>query len=108
MKRYILNIHSFVDLITNSSTEIFVEASQSTIKAVKDMVNALLRMADSTKTADDLFEFSLNEEEGYSDSGYKNVSLVVKAKEDSEDARIAAKVLSNLSGIFSIEGCYNG
>lgn len=106
--KHTLNIHSFVDLITNSSTEIYVAAGDNTIKTVKEMVNALLRMADSNKTADHLFEFSLNEEESYNDYGYKNVNLVVKAKEDSDDARLAAKVLSNLTGMFSIDGMYNG
>lgn len=54
-----IKIHSFIDVITNSSTEIYVQASESTIKSVKELVNGLLKMGGSTKTADDLFTFEL-------------------------------------------------
>jgi len=59
MKPIKIPIHSFVDLITNSSTEIFVQATDKTIKTAKDIVNDLLTFNGSTQTADELFTFSL-------------------------------------------------
>jgi hypothetical protein len=55
----VINIHSFVDLITNSSSEIYVYASDGTVKAVKDLINNLLKGVGSDKTADDLFTFDV-------------------------------------------------
>jgi len=55
----IIKIHSFIDVITNSSTEIYVRASQSSIDSVKKLVNSLLAFAGNKQTADDLFEFKL-------------------------------------------------
>jgi len=52
-------IHSFVDVITNSSTTIFVQVHDNTIQYAKDLINAFLEMAKSDKTADDLFEFKV-------------------------------------------------
>ena len=52
-------IHSFVDLITNSSSEIFVSADANTVKAVKKLIDNILKASGSDKTADDLFEISL-------------------------------------------------
>ena len=53
----IIPFHSFIDVITNSSTEIFVNTHSKTIEYAKNLVNSLLEAAKSDKTADDLFEF---------------------------------------------------
>ena len=58
----IIPIHSFVDLITNSSSEIFVSADENTVKAVKKLIDNILKASGSDKTADDLFEISLGYE----------------------------------------------
>lgn len=58
----VINIHSFVDLITNSSSEIYVYASNGTIKSVKELINNLLKGVGSDKTADDLFTFDVGVE----------------------------------------------
>jgi hypothetical protein len=69
MKQLRISYHSFVDIITNSSTELFVSAGANTITGIKDIVNQLLKVQGSTKTADDLFIFELvDAENGY---GYK-------------------------------------
>lgn len=57
MSSIYIPIHSFSDLITNSSSETYVCATDSTEKCVKDIINSLLKFAGSTQTADDLFEF---------------------------------------------------
>lgn len=114
-------IHSFVDLITNSSTEIYIEADTGTIEAIKSLVNNLLKIAKSELTVDDLFtitlltknknyEFVENPEEiAESDAGYREAKISVVAKDDqSSEAIIAAKILSDLTGLFGINATYNG
>ena len=55
-------IHSFVDLITNSSSEIFVAADENTIKAVRKLIDNILKASGSDKTSDDLFDIGLGYE----------------------------------------------
>ena len=61
MNSIYIPIHSFVDLITNSSSEIFISANKSTIKAFKEIIDSLLKISDPNTqfTADALFEFEL-------------------------------------------------
>ena len=54
-----IKVHSVVDVITNSSTVIYTQATEGTISAIKEMVNALLELGESKLRADDLFEFEL-------------------------------------------------
>lgn len=56
MKALKLNFHSFVDLITNSSTVIYTY-SDSCIGPVKELINEFLKLSESDKTADDMFYF---------------------------------------------------
>lgn len=121
-----LPLHSFVDLITNSSTEIYVSAHDKTISAAKAMVNKVLAAAGSDKIADDLFDFKLTvssvDEETWEDVEYDakspegkkvlkedeqpQLNLVVTAKVDSPDAKEAAKALSKLTDLFVAEKKY--
>jgi hypothetical protein len=105
--------HSFVDVITNSSTQIYVKAGDNTIKALKELVDNILKSGNSQATSDDLFEISLAELDEYQqereDSGeYYSKSLVVKSKQGIESSEAAAKVLSNLTNLFNIEANYDG
>jgi hypothetical protein len=50
-------IHSVVDVITNSSSVIYTEATRAAIDTAKSMINEILSIAGSDKTADDLFDF---------------------------------------------------
>lgn len=59
MKNIYIPIHSFVDLITNSSSEVFVSDTEKTVEALKEAVNAILKLAKSDKTCDDLFDTQL-------------------------------------------------
>jgi hypothetical protein len=54
MKPLIIPIHSFVDVITNSSTEIYVSADEDTVEAIYALIDNLLKMAGSTMTAEQL------------------------------------------------------
>jgi len=106
MQKVILKIHSFVDIITNSSSEIYVEATDNTVKNVKLLVNSLLRQAESKLTCDDLFEITLSETEESDD--YPTVDLIVTPKSQDPNVVIASKILSDLTGIFNMESTYNG
>ena len=54
-----ISLHSMVDVITNSSTVIFVNTHGKTIEYAKDLINSLLSMSGSDKKADDFFTFEL-------------------------------------------------
>jgi hypothetical protein len=86
MKSYlVIPVHSFVDLITNSSSEVYVMASKGTIQSIKDIVNHLLAAGHSTLNADDLFEFDLCTRVSTFDStppkGYEGYSKEITEKE---------------------------
>lgn len=117
MESIILRVHSVIDVITNSSSEIYVEATANTVKNVKELVDNLFKLTGSTIKCDDVFDIALknlNGEEDDDDSDdyneYPQVDLVVTPKEGvgSEEAKIAARILSSLTSIFSIESAYNG
>jgi hypothetical protein len=97
MKSFRIKIHSFVQLITNSSSEIFVSADDSTISGVKEIVNNLLKIGGSTLTFDDLFRVEI-------DSNGITVTVI----NDSVEAKRVAELLSDLTGLFSIDVTYNG
>lgn len=54
-----IKIQSFSDVITNSSSSVFVVYTESNIKSIKDTVNAILAI-DSEYTFDDLFDISMS------------------------------------------------
>jgi len=97
-------IHSFVDLITNSSSELFICADKNTILGIQKIVNSLLKVAGSALTFDDLFVAELVEGETYSD--YPVAGVVVTAK--NPDLAETAKILSGLTDLFEINSEYNG
>jgi hypothetical protein len=51
-----IKIQSVSDIITNSSTEVFMVYDNSAFKNIKELVNAILALAGSDQTFDDLFE----------------------------------------------------
>lgn len=119
-EKYSFPVHSFVDLITNSSTEIYIEATEKTVKAVKDLINKLLLAAGSAVKCDDLFTVEIDKEkyqdrydEKYEDydsgnDGGRSVYLIVKCRDTNNKAgKEAASILSSLSSLFNIGETYN-
>jgi hypothetical protein len=119
--RVVIPIHSFVDLITNSSTEIFVEANAETVKTVKALVNELLKIAASELKADDLFNFELKTScdctEGYTEKDFqeeyeqtfeehnedcerRQTKMIVTAKPNVPHLKKAVEILNNLENLF--------
>lgn len=68
-----VKIQSISDIITNSSSEVFVIYDQNGIDAIKTLVNSLLRIANSKYIFDDLFDIQFVwddiAEEYYNDNG---------------------------------------
>lgn len=122
LPKYIdINIHSFIDLITNSSSEMFITATGKTEKTVKEIIDNVLKLSGSKLTADDLFEFGVygevwdEEKETYktkkftsemmeenmSDESPASLTLKVKAKDKSSElGKTTAKLLSELENLF--------
>lgn len=58
-----MRIQSINDVITNSSTEIYQEATQRTVNTVKDIISVILKVSGSNKSCDDLFTVSIDYED---------------------------------------------
>lgn len=56
----IFKLQSLNDVVTNSSMEVYQEATQYTVDAVKDIINVILKISGSDKSCDDLFTVSIN------------------------------------------------
>jgi len=54
-----MKIIGFSDVITNSSSEVFIIYNEEACENIKKIVNAILEVAGSDKTFDDLFTISL-------------------------------------------------
>jgi len=98
MKTLKLGIHSFIDVITNSSTEMFVDQSKC-LQPCKDMINEMLAAFDVNKTCDDIFDISL-ENDDYEDEGVS--TLIITAK-DSLHQPLAQKIMNFLSSVDTKE-----
>ena len=61
MKTLKFKIHSFIDLITNSSTEIFADYSNS-VEPLKEMINEMFKICGIEKTCDDVLVIELDNE----------------------------------------------
>ena len=91
-KNIVLKIQSVSDIITNSSTEVFMVYDDTSFKNIKDLVNAILSLnKDNTYTFDDLFTVEASfDKEGFISMfpEYKDLSdseLLQKAYEYDDD-----------------------
>jgi len=56
-------VHSQIDLITNSSTEIFVH-SENSVEPARELLKELLKLSGSDENVNDVFELSIVQDEG--------------------------------------------
>ena len=108
MKSITLNIHSMADIITNSSTEIFVVANESTIQGVKDLIDNFLLLTDSSLTCDDLFTVEYNLDDMLEDIDY-DYRCYIKSEDDDPPMTLeefTAKKREEFSGHLEIN--YDG
>lgn len=98
MKSIKFKLHSFVDLITNSSSETFIQCTSSTQDAIKEIVNHLLIANNITNvTCDDIFDIDVSGDE-----------VEITNKTSSGDYSIVAQKLSSLVNTYEIESRYDG
>ena len=132
MNKITFKVQSVSDIITNSSTEVFMVYNEDSIKQIKELVNAILDLSGNKERFDDLFECeitfdkerlldeypeyeNLTKEEllqkayeydyEYSYEGYPVVDgYVITAKNIKDDA--LAKKLSEIDKIFDTYASY--
>ncbi len=112
MLTLLISVHSFVDVITNSSSEIFVTANEKTVALVKELINFHLKDAHYAETADELFDVKLVFK-GYDDntgaeieqSEYSPSKIRITTKSSVENPRLIelAKILNKLNSLFTTE-----
>jgi hypothetical protein len=59
MTQTVIPMHSIVDVITNSSTVIYVAGTKSSGKYMHELINTILKESGSDKKSEDLFEFTV-------------------------------------------------
>ena len=67
----VIKVQSISDVITNSSTEVFIVYDSSNIESIKQVINAILSI-DGHYTFDDLFTIKMNVAEYVIDDMYKD------------------------------------
>lgn len=82
----VIKVQSISDLITNSSTEVFVVYDSTNVDSIKNIVNAILAI-DSSYTFDDLFTLKMIVSEHAIDKMYREWDdyFPGKTKPDSEE-----------------------
>jgi len=55
-----VKVHSLIDVITNSSTTVFITMNGGAVKGMFDIINEILRVAESDKKAEDLYSVEVD------------------------------------------------
>lgn len=98
-----MRIISFTDVITNSSSEVFVYYTPEGLNSIKQIVNGILDAGESKYRFDDLFEIKLIvDEEGASESFEERYER--KPESEQELLEYALKETNGYEGICYIEG----
>jgi hypothetical protein len=66
-----IRVHSFCDVITNSSTSIFVMPTNKSISMIENLIDYFLKKAGSTKRASDVFNFKIELDENSLDNEFE-------------------------------------
>lgn len=61
----IFKLQSLNDVVTNSSMEVYQEATEHTVETVKDIINVILKISGSNKTCNDLFTVFIDYDDMY-------------------------------------------
>ena len=90
MKKYIFKIQSVSDIITNSSTEVFMVYDESAFRSIKEIVNAILESTGFEQRFDDLFEIKAIVSEGFLEdypeyNGCSEDEIIEAARQIDED-----------------------
>lgn len=93
-KVIVIKVHSFVDVITNSSTVIYVQSTESTVKTAKELIEKLLKVAGVTKSVDELFDVYI-----------EHSDLIIKPKNGGQET---INLTEQIQTIFNIDGSWDG
>lgn len=106
-----LPIHSFVDLITNSSSETYVTATKKSVSSVKDILKFFLEKNGITTPVDELFDVKLvytgynnetgKEEDQEGESEYQPSRVTITVKDKSPENKKLAKLLDSFASSFT-------
>lgn len=66
-----ISVHSMVDVITNSSTVIYVQCTDQTIKNAKELIDLIIKSSGGIGCADDYYDFEIRPEK---ESAVDNIS----------------------------------
>lgn len=58
-------VHSVIDVITNSSTEIFTFAKDNAVELCHEAINEILKVSGSDRKSEDLFDVYIEPDSGY-------------------------------------------
>lgn len=75
-------LQSFNDIVTNSSMEVYQEATDYTVNSIKEIIDTILKIAQSDKKCDDLFTVTIDYDELYDDYFYRYIENLSKYIED--------------------------
>ena len=98
--KFKVKVHSVIDLITNSSTEMFVDYSDS-IDHIKELVDEILELQGSPLTCDDIFDLKIvsqyaeEDYEGSLEEDPTELEFTVKNDKYQRLARLIKKVLDS-------------
>lgn len=114
-KNYIIKVHSVSDLITNSSEQTYVMATENTIKTLNQLINNILSLGGSKLTCDQLFTIELNKKDLEErarrnteyDAEYYDVRLSAKSKIPGPLGEETERIIENLGSLFFVETVYN-
>ena len=86
-------VHSVIDLITNSSTEIFVYSEKS-LEPCKELINEILSLQGIDKKCDDLFDIKVVFDERGLDDYIENEKYEAKYnKKEFDEEKIKSEIL---------------
>ena len=100
-----MKVHSVIDLITNSSTEIFTTATDTAVLDVRVLLGEILKAAGSKKQVDDVFDIKVEvAEEPYNEdlSLGKQRQLIVTLKGQNKN------LITDFRTLFDQTAYYNG
>ena len=106
MKKIKINLHSIIDLITNSSTEIYTY-SDGSLAACKEMIDEFFKVMGIDKTCDDVFELSIDTDEPNDWSDYPPESHLVISPKSPEYSNLAILIRKFLYSV-NHDACYIG
>ena len=93
--------HSFISLITNSSSEVFISVNDSIVETIHGIVNNALASQGVTVKSEDLIDITVEEDKERGDTGEHPKYVLAKAKD--KKCKEAAELINKLNHLFTGE-----